>query len=381
MVTLLGCGDIDSGGGPAVESGGDRGGSFAGDSGGGGGGGGRPGEPDPIPAGQLTAGEWRDLDDWSRWTDLVDEGEFASFAAGWGIDTVGRIAVHVDSAAGAAANVPVTLLDGEGVAIWSARTDIHGNAELFPSAYESSEGPYAVAVAGQTLPVGDGPVVVNLDEVTPPRRALDLMFVIDTTGSMGDELRYIQAELDDVIDRSQANAAQSFDLRLSVNLYRDEGDEYVVRSNPFSGNPEDALRALTRESANGGGDWPEAVDRALDDAIFDHEWSEDATARLLFLVLDAPPHADSPQKMERLRTAIQAGAELGIRVIPVSGTGVDQNTETLLRSMAITTGGTYAFLTDHSGIGGDHLEPTVGDFDVEFLNDLLVRLIVESIDG
>ncbi|MFK7906987.1 MAG: T9SS type A sorting domain-containing protein, partial [Chitinophagales bacterium] len=33
------------------------------------------------------------------------------------------------------------------------------------------------------------------------------------------------------------------------------------------------------------------------------------------------------------------------------------------------------FLTDHSGIGGGHIAPSTDDYDMEFLNDLLVRLI------
>jgi Secretion system C-terminal sorting domain len=35
------------------------------------------------------------------------------------------------------------------------------------------------------------------------------------------------------------------------------------------------------------------------------------------------------------------------------------------------------FLTDHSGIGGKHLEPTTEEYKVEMLNDLLVRIITE----
>lgn len=35
----------------------------------------------------------------------------------------------------------------------------------------------------------------------------------------------------------------------------------------------------------------------------------------------------------------------------------------------------YVFLTDDSGIGNDHLEPTPSDYKVEKLNNLIVRLI------
>ena len=32
-------------------------------------------------------------------------------------------------------------------------------------------------------------------------------------------------------------------------------------------------------------------------------------------------------------------------------------------------------ITNHSGIGNDHLEPSVVEYQVEYLNDLIVRLI------
>ena len=70
-------------------------------------------------------------------------------------------------------------------------------------------------------------------------------------------------------------------------------------------------------------------------------------------------------------------AEKGIRLIPLASSGVNTETEFLLRSWAVMTGGTYTFLTNHSGIGGDHLEPTIGEYEVEKLNDLLVRVIAE----
>ena len=123
--------------------------------------------------------------------------------------------------------------------------------------------------------------------------------------------------------------------------------------------------------------WPPSSEAALSNAIFEHEWSGSARARLLFLVLDAPPH-DTPQNRMTLRQSIEEAASLGVRVIPVGASGIDKRTEFLLRDLDIATGGTYTFLTDHSGIGGEHLEPSVGEYQVELFNDLLVRLIVEA---
>ena len=70
-----------------------------------------------------------------------------------------------------------------------------------------------------------------------------------------------------------------------------------------------------------------------------------------------------------------AAAERGVRIVPLAASGVDKELEFLLRFTAIATGGTYTFLTNDSGIGGNHVEPTIGEYQVEILNDLLVRVI------
>ena len=46
---------------------------------------------------------------------------------------------------------------------------------------------------------------------------------------------------------------------------------------------------------------------------------------------------------------------------------------------SICTNGTYVFLTDDSGVGDSHLEPIVGDYEVELLHDIIVRIISENI--
>ncbi|MGM9609682.1 MAG: hypothetical protein ACI3XE_05625, partial [Eubacteriales bacterium] len=91
-------------------------------------------------------------------------------------------------------------------------------------------------------------------------------------------------------------------------------------------------------------------------------------------------HSDG-QVAETYRSAILTAAEKGIRIIPVASSGVNKMTEYLLREEALLTGGTYTFLTNDSGIGGDHLTPTVGEYTVEYLNAMLVRLICEYYTG
>lgn len=345
-----------------------------------------------VPAGQLTAGEWRDLEHWDFWLGLFESSQqglssWAGFEKRWGVTTRGRYPVRVVVDAEPVIDARVELQDAERNVIWRGRTDNRGRAELYDGFLQAAhDGPFTiVASSGEHRVVLDdvsGPsgteYVLELDSALDPERALDLMFMIDTTGSMGDELRYIQAEVGDVIDSARKMAGGSLDLRLSVNFYRDEGDEYVVRPFPFTNNISQALDDLSKQKAHGGGDYPEAVDKALENAIFEHAWSETATARLLFIVLDAPPH-HRPDAIERLHRSVKTAAEKGVRIIAVMGSGYDRETEFLMRSYAIGTGGTFVFLTDDSGIGNPHLEPVVGQFKVEFLNALLTRVIASYI--
>lgn len=124
----------------------------------------------------------------------------------------------------------------------------------------------------------------------------------------------------------------------------------------------------------GSQDYPEAVDEALENAVSGHDWSKSARARLLLLVLDAPPHREQAAA-ERIRLMAAEAAKQGIRIIPVAASGADLETEMLMRTLAVATGGTYVFLTDDSGIGDSHKKPEGATPQIMPLNDLLADLI------
>ncbi len=345
-------------------------------------------DPGQVEAGQLTAGEWRDLDHWEFWNGLFTLGSWANMETYWSFYTAQRYAVIVTDDNVPIVDAVVTLRDAEQQVVWKARTDNHGRAELFAGLFDqavaeglsltASSGDAEVTIDDPAVYSGD-PVVIELDEAVTPPPVLDLMFMVDTTGSMGDELVYLQSELADVISTVEANAADSVEVRLSVNFYRDVGDAYLVRPFPFTTDIDAALTQLESQDAEGGGDYPEAVETALQNAVVRHAWSESARARLLFFVLDAPPD-QGEGVASQLHTATALAAAQGVRVIPIGASGIDKSTEFLLRFIDIATGGTYVFLTDDSGIGNDHLEPTIGEYQVEYLNNLLVRLIGAAIE-
>lgn len=345
-----------------------------------------PGPEQPSPqAGLLTAGEWNDLKNWTFWQQLLQEQEWAGMPKLWGLNTLQRIHVQVQGPTGPLADIPVQLLAMDHpTPLFEARTNVWGEAELFAAflpgqkveaslqvlAYLGQETLSApVSVKDTALPE----VVLRAKTTPEPLVNADLMLVVDTTGSMGDELEYLKSELKNVAAEIARQNRSDLKLRLSTNFYRDLGDEYVVRSFPFNTEVETVNQQLAAQSAKGGGDFPEAVELALQDAIDEHDWSSTARARLLFLVLDAPPH-QGEKNLDRMRTMLTRAAAKGIRIIPVASSGIDKETEFLLRMFAIATGGRYVFLTDDSGIGHSHLKPTVGTFTVEKLNALMVRL-------
>lgn len=330
-------------------------------------------------AGLLTAKAWNDNLNFDFWLNLMGQNnEFRQYQANWGINLTKRIAVTVQSGQNVIGGASVSLLDAQGNEIWSAVSDNKGKAYLFYHVFQQNGAPKKIVVkyAGQTAeqPLGDSVAAaytITLNNAAKLSTALDLMFVCDTTGSMGDELSYLQQELADIILRVKKQNG-NIPLRLSVNFYRDNGDEYVVRSFPFVSDVNTAISNLQAQSADGGGDFEEAVEQALNDAIYKHEWSSTASAKLLFLILDAPPHDSAKAEMQKL---VAAAAKNGIRIIPVTASGIDKNTEYLMRALSTGTGGTYVTLTNDSGIGGSHIEPTIGESKVYKLNDLLVNII------
>ncbi len=346
-----------------------------------------PAEEPSLSAGQLTAGEWSDLQNWEDWKTTAGE-DLMAMESIWNIDPGQRYSVTVKNEKGIPIpNAVVTLLGAKGDILWKSKTNNTGRAELF---YDDDKERAAADADPQKISVNYEGESIKLDKIStyekgvnevtiasecPEFQKTEILFVVDATGSMGDEIRYLQAELGDVIKRVQ-NLDFIGELNTGSVFYRDIGDEYVIRTQNLSPDTKATLDFISRQSANGGGDGPEAVETALEEAIMKQNWSEDAVARIAFLLLDAPPHQTEEIKV-KMRSLAQKAAEKGIRIVPVLASGSQSSCEFLMRSIALTTNSRFLFLTDDSGIGNSHAEPSVGAYDVVFLNDLIFRLIVE----
>ena len=333
-----------------------------------------------IQAGKLTAGEVNDFTKWYFWTRVLDDSH-KKFISDWRIETRNRYTVQVTNKDGyPIVSRLVSLVDEKGNTLFQAVTDNTGKAELWANLLgtQASAENLQIRVDDESAPAKSWSQGLNtfvLDEVCDASDAVDVVFVFDATGSMGDELHYLQAEMKDVIDRAK-DATGGLDIRTGAVVYRDHGDEYVTRLSRLTNDIKTTQTFIDKQSANGGGDFPEAIPEALMAAINSAGWNQEARARIAFLVLDAPCHKDSAT-IALLHEQILNAAAWGIRVVPVVCSGLDESGELLMRSIAMATNGTSFFLTDDSGIGHSHLKPTTDTLKVEHLNDMLVRTIVE----
>lgn len=171
---------------------------------------------------------------------------------------------------------------------------------------------------------------------------LDVAFVLDTTGSMGDELAKLRQTLD-VIIFQVSHMQPRPRLRLGMVLYRDRADEYVTQVVPFTEDLQAFERALLGAEAGGGGDAPEDLQAGLQAALRRLEWRSTGL-RLAFLVGDAPPHLDYGQSYTYV-DALEEAARRGIKVTTIGASGLDLKGELVFRQIAQATLAPFVFLT------------------------------------
>lgn len=343
-------------------------------------------------SGQMTAGEWNDLNNWEDWTKLINESDYKSMANHWNIYAKERYSVFLTNKEDyPVINAKVELLDGKNNIIWNTMTDNTGKAELWNSLNEQQEEGQKIRITKDRKeffimdPVqvnqGSNHLSINVDCAT--ENQVDVAFVVDATGSMGDEIQFLKSELSDIIGKLEGTHNDVAYKTASV-FYRDKAEDYLTKVSGFSNDVEETSSFINANKAGGGGDYEEAVEEGIKEAL-GLDWNPNAVSRLAFLILDAPPH-HTPETLEILKSQITEAANKGIKLIPITASGINRETEFLMKYFSIITNATYVFITDDSGIGNAHLDPVVDDFEVEKLNDLIYRLIknystVESCDN
>jgi Mg-chelatase subunit ChlD len=136
----------------------------------------------------------------------------------------------------------------------------------------------------------DKPPVENHLIVQRPK--IDVVFVLDTTGSMSGLIQTAKEKIWSIAT-TMSSAQPSPEIRIGLVAYRDRSDAYVTKVIDLSDDLDSVYAALMDFQADGGGDGPESVNKALYDAVHEMSWSEGKqTYKAIFLVGDAPPHMD-----------------------------------------------------------------------------------------
>lgn len=359
-----------------------------------------PAPPPPAPrevvvveeaqatAGLLTAASVGDVDRRENYLEYLTR--HASEREALGLDMSRRVRVRVLDAANHPVLAARVRLSGSGLS-FTALTHADGGFDFYPNVHASRfagqasldvEVESVTAHANVDVPAtGDGQeLTVRLPAVVaPPPPALDLAFAIDVTGSMGDELRYVNREVASIVQRITQEAPGT-SVRVGATFYRDRNDDAVVQLIPFTTNVTGFASAMQGVTASGGGDYPEDMNAGLEAAMTRLNWSEGAAVRVLVVIADAPPQNYADAQFT-YRTAITDAARRGIRLLPVGASGSNRTVEYLFRAMGASTSTPYVYLTDDSGVGGAHMEADTDRVAVERFNDLLTRMVGADLRG
>jgi len=186
---------------------------------------------------------------------------------------------------------------------------------------------------------------LDINKIASQNPKIEVVFVLDTTGSMSG---LIQAAKEKIwsIASTMASAQNAPEIKMGLVAYRDRGDAYITKTTPLTTDLDSMYSTLMDFDANGGGDGPESVNKALYDAVHKMLWSQDKnTYKVIFLIGDAPAHMDYQDDV-KYPTTIAKGLKKGI-VINAIQSGQNSRTTTNWQQIATLGQGDYFQVEDN----------------------------------
>ncbi len=119
---------------------------------------------------------------------------------------------------------------------------------------------------------------------------LDLVFIVDNTGSMGPYIQNVKTKILEII-RTIKKEELCHRLRVGLVSYRDHPPEettYITQKYELSSDTSKIEQNVLQMDASGGGDGPEAVSTALQ--VMNKMEFLNESAKIAVLIGDAPPH-------------------------------------------------------------------------------------------
>jgi Mg-chelatase subunit ChlD len=206
-------------------------------------------------------------------------------------------------------------------------------------------------------------------EAAKKRPKVEVVFCLDTTGSMGGLIEGAKQKIWSISNQI-ANGKPTPDLRVGLVAYRDRGDAYITQVFDLTDDLDAVHGNLKKFQAAGGGDAPESVNQALDDAVHKVKWSSDKdTLRIIFLVGDAPPHMDYPDDVKYPETCKKAVTQ-GI-IINTVQCGGDPECTKIWKDICVKAEGSYVQIPQDGGVAAAPATPF--DKDLAAINTELAR--------
>jgi len=191
------------------------------------------------------------------------------------------------------------------------------------------------------------PVAAPVQVETPPAKPkVEVVFVLDTTGSMSGMIKGAKQKIWAMANHI-ASAQPTPEVKIGLIGYRDVGDAYVTKRFPLSTDLDEVFEHLMAFRADGGGDTPEHVNKALHEAVNKMQWS-DGAMKMVFLVGDAPPHTDYDDGYDAKKIARDASKK-EIRIYTIR-CGEDPETAVAWKEIAKLGRGTYATIEQSGGV-------------------------------
>jgi Mg-chelatase subunit ChlD len=307
------------------------------------------------------------------------------------LDIRERIILQVsDSDGKSLPNAEIEISAG-GRKVTTGRTFADGSYPFFPSRFGGQHSRYTAEVTfgrqSQEVLIdrqGARKIELALEQKRPAYEnvELDLLFVLDTTGSMGEEIERLKTTID-IINLNLVSLSTAPRVRFGMVLYKDRGDEeYRTRIVHLTDRLPGFQRDLEKVTASGGGDTPEDLEAALELAVKRIRWNRDGI-RLAFIITDAPPQLY--ESAFRYVDSAEEAKRRAIKIFSVGTGGLDLMGEYVLRQIAQYTSAKYIFLTygetgeSEGGIPGSVSHHTGANYQTDKLESIIIRIAKEEL--
>lgn len=234
--------------------------------------------------------------------------------------------------------------------------------------------PNVIASGNTAVPALTTPVNRTDPELVTTPQQLDIVLLLDATGSMANELAMLKADADE-IGALLATLPDNIDLQFGLVIYRDQGPDGSVQRFDLTDSWALFAENLSEVTAVGGGDYPENLNAGLHQAVTQINWRAEAE-RLLILLGDAPPKPNIPDTVPYDETILIA-AEKNITIFTIGSDGLNASGIAIYQTIAARSNGRFTYLTKNPETPPANVtavQPSTN------LSAVLVEIVLEALD-